>query len=130
MAFAIWARFTVPYRDDWDWLVWVLQRPLTLRRFFEPHNEHVVVLERVLLVVQYSLEGVGSHVIFAAGLLAQLGTGWITLRQIRVRWADSSPFCYVTGVTAAILFFSFQLQSFVFMAATLFPLVQFFATAA
>ena len=37
---------------------------------------------------------------------------------------------YAAGVSAVILFFSFQLQSFVFMAASVFPLVQFFATAA
>ena len=88
VAFAIWARFSVPYRDDWDWLLWVLKRPLTLGRFFEPHNEHVIVLVRVLLVLQYWLEGSRGHVIFAASLAAQLGTGWITLREIRRRWPD------------------------------------------
>ena len=130
VGFAIWARFTVPYRDDWDWLLWVLKRPLTLRRFFEPHNEHVIVLVRVLLVAQYWLEGARSHLIFYTCLLAQFGTGWICLREIRRRWSDGPALRYAAGVSAAILFFSFQLQSFVFMAASVFPLVQFFATAA
>ena len=130
VAFAIWARFTVPYRDDWDWLLWVLKRPLTVGRFFEPHNEHVIVLVRLLLVVQYWVEGSRSHVIFVASLAAQLGTGWITLCEIRRRWPGTATMRYAAGVSAVILFFSFQLQSFVFMAASVFPLVQFFATAA
>ena len=52
--FSIAARFTVPYRDDWDWLNAILTTPMSLRGLFTPHNEHVIPLARIIHAWQYS----------------------------------------------------------------------------
>jgi hypothetical protein len=131
VLFAIRARFPVPYRDDWDWLAWLLTRPLTFRTIFEPHNEHMIPLPRLLAALQFWLEGSGSHLVFAVALASQFVLGWLFLREIARRWpGDRTARSFAIGATAVCLFFSHQLQSFVFMAAILFPLVQIFAVAA
>lgn len=131
LFFAVRARFPIPYRDDWDWLGWLLTRPLTLRTLFEPHNEHMIPLPRLLVALQYRLEGSGTHLVFAVALAAQLALAWMFLHEIARRWPDDRVTRYFAfGVTAVCLFFTHQLQSFVFMAAVLFPLVQTFAVMA
>jgi hypothetical protein len=45
---------------------------------------------------------------------------------VRGRWRDTLVARFVTGLACVCLFLSFQLQSFVFMAAALFPIVQMF----
>src|SRR6185436_4323645 len=121
--FSVWARFPIPYRDDWDWLGWLLTRPVTLRTLFEPHNEHLIPLPRLLVVLQYWLVGSRTHLIFVVALAAQLVVGWIFWREIQRRWpADKTTTAFVFGTAAVCLFFSHQLQSIVFMAAVLFPL--------
>src|SRR5678816_3073096 len=57
IVFSIVARFTVPYRDDWDWLNAILTAPMSLRWLFAPHNEHVIPLARIIHAWQYRLEG-------------------------------------------------------------------------
>ena len=126
--FSVWARFPIPYRDDWYWLGWLLRRPVSLRTLFEPHNEHLIPLSRLLVALQYWLEGSRTHLIFVVALTAQLVVGWIFWCEIRRRWpADKTTTAFVFGTAAVCLFFSHQLQSIVFMAAVLFPLVQVFA---
>jgi hypothetical protein len=131
LFFAVRARFPIPYRDDWDWLGWLLTRPLTLRTLFEPHNEHMIPLPRLLVALQYGLEGSGTHFVFAIALAAQLALAWMFLREIGRRFPENPPMRrFALGVVAVCLFFTHQLQSFVFMAAVLFPLVQTFAVVA
>jgi hypothetical protein len=129
VLFCVWARFPVPYRDDWDWYLWLLDRPLTVRRLFEPHNEHVILVLRTLFALQYRLAGSGTHLVFGAAVLSQLLVGWICWREVRRRWQDDGIARFVFGVAGVLLFFSFQLQSYVMMSAALFPLVQVFALA-
>lgn len=131
LFFAFRARFPIPYRDDWDWLGWLLTRPLTLRTLFEPHNEHMIPLPRLLVELQYGLEGSGTHLVFVVALASQLALAWIFLSEIVRRFpADAFTREFAIGAVAVCLFFNHQLQSFVFMAAVLFPLVQTFAVMA
>jgi hypothetical protein len=128
--FCIWARFPVLYRDDWEWLGWMLAQPLTLRTIFTPHNEHLIPLPRLLVALQYRLAGADTRLMFAVALASQLAVGWLFWREIRRRWpGDREMTAFVFGTVAVCLFFSHQLQSIVFMAAVLFPMVEAFAVA-
>lgn len=131
VAFAIWGRFPVPYRDDWDWLHAYLTRPFTISAQFEPHNEHLIPLARLLFAAQYSIEGLDFRFSFLVALAAQLLIGWVFWRQARTRWRNDAPMrWFAWGLAAVCLFLTYQLQSIVFVAAILFPLVQLFAVAA
>lgn len=126
LFFSVWARLRVPYRDDWDWLLTFLTEPFSPATWFTPHNEHVIVLARLLFASQFAIEGAAGHVIFVVALLAQATPAWLLWREARRRWpGDGSLF--VGGLTAVLLLSTFQLQSVVFGAAILFPLVQMWA---
>ncbi len=130
-AAAIRARYQVPYHDDWDWLVWLTAGPVTLARLFEPHNEHLIPLARLLFWLQYDLEGTTQYLLFGVALVTQFGLGALVIAEIRRRWpADADHRRTAAGLALVCLFFAWQLQSLVFAAAVLFPLVQFLATLA
>jgi hypothetical protein len=69
IVFSIAARFTVPYRDDWDWLNAMLTTPMSLRSLFMPHNEHVIPLARIIHSWQYRLEGGEGWTMFVIAVL-------------------------------------------------------------
>ena len=128
--FCVWARFPILYRDDWEWVGWMLTQPLTLQTIFTPHNEHLIPLPRLLVALQYRLAGADTRLMFGVALASQLAVGWLFWREIRRRWPDDRTMrSFVFGAAAVCLFFSHQLQSIVFMAAVLFPLVEAFAVA-
>lgn len=126
IVFSIVARFTVPYRDDWDWLNAILTAPMSLRWLFAPHNEHVIPLARIIHAWQYRLEGGQGWGLLVIAMLAQLGIGAIFWFEIGQRWSGDARL-FLTGLVTVFLFSTFQLQSIVFPAAILFPLVQLFA---
>jgi hypothetical protein len=129
LLFAVLARFPVPYRDDWDWIAWLLRRPPSLASLFEPQGPHVIPLARALLWFQIVIEGVNGHVLFLAALAAELIVVTLFWRAVRVRWAaDPVVRRAASGALLLLLCFNWQLQSLVFPAAVLFPLVQAFAT--
>jgi hypothetical protein len=131
VAFAIRARFSLPYRDDWDWLRAMLQQPLTLRSLFEPHNEHVIPLSRLLFDLQFRLEGTVGSFLFAVAVLTQLVVALALWWVVYDRWRDEQARRrFAWGAAAVCLFLTYQLQSIVFAAAVLFPLVQMFAVLA
>ena len=129
-VFSAWARLPLPYRDDWDWLRWVLG-PTPLSAYFIPHNEHLIPLARLLLQLQYALEGSNGYTMLVVSM-ASLGiVAVLTLAEIRRRWpADQVTRRWVSGLALTVLCFAWQLQSLVFPAAVLFPLVEMFAAAA
>ena len=55
VVFAIWGRFPVPYRDDWDWLNFHLTSSVTFSSLFVPHNEHMIPLPRLIFAAQCDL---------------------------------------------------------------------------
>ena len=129
IVFSIADRFTVPYRDDWDWLNAILTTPKTLRWLLAPHNEHVIPLVRMIHLWQYRIEGGQGWSLFVIAVLAQLGIGAIFWFEIGQRWRGDARL-FLTGIVFVFLFSTFQLQSIVFPAAILFPLVQLFALVA
>lgn len=124
VAFAWFARFPVPYRDDWDWLLWLFRGPKTLARFFEPHNEHMIPLPRLLMWLQYRLQGANGTLLCWVALASQATVAAIFVKEVRQRWADAESRDTLVGVTLLAVCFAYQLQSLVFVAAALFPLVQ------
>lgn len=119
----------MPYRDDWDWFRWLLGAT-SVSSYFVPHNEHVIPLARLLLQGQYRLEGSNGYTMLAVSLASLAGVVLLTLREIGRRWpADAVTRRWVSGVSLAFLCFAWQLQSMVFPAAVLFPLVELFALA-
>jgi hypothetical protein len=125
-AFSVAARFRAPYRDDWDWLNAMLAAPVSWQWLFAPHNEHVIPLARLLHLLQYRMEGGQGVTLFAMAVCAQVAIGAVYWREVRLRWTGDDRL-FLTGLVTAILFSTFQLQSIVFSAAILFPLVQLFA---
>lgn len=124
-VFALVARFAVPYRDDWDWLNWVLVGPITLSRVLQPHNEHLIPLPRLLTWLSYNVGGAGGHLFFWIAVLAQTATLLLLVAESRRRWRETPILRQaVTGLLLVILTFAWQLQSLVFAAAVLFPMVQ------
>jgi len=118
-------RFPVPYRDDWDWLNWVLTGPMTVPRVFQPHNEHLIPLPRLLSWIGYRLGGARSHLLFWIAVVAQAVTIVCVVGEVRRRWREAPVLRQaLTGLLLVILTFAWQLQSIVFAAAVLFPLVQ------
>jgi hypothetical protein len=129
IVFSIADRFTVPYRDDWDWLNAILTTPKTLHWLFSPHNEHIIPLVRIIHLWQYRLEGGQGWALSVIAVLAQLRIGAIFWFEIGQRWRGDARL-FLTGLVSVFVFSTFQLQSIVFPAAILFPLVQLFALAA
>jgi hypothetical protein len=123
--FCFWTRFPVPYRDDWDWLIAALTKPLSASALFTPHNEHLIPLPRLLYDLQYRVAGPSAVPMFVFALALQLSLAWIVFGEIRRSWADQpAQRSILIGLSAALLFSSYQLQSIVFTAAMIFPLVQ------
>lgn len=125
----LWARLPFPYRDDWAWFLWLLG-PTPLWSYFHPHNEHVIPLARLLLQVQYMLEGSNGYTLLGVSLACLGVVVFLTLAEIRRRWpADVVARRWASGIALTLLCFAWQLQSLVFPAAVLFPLVEMFAVA-
>ena len=123
------ARLPLPYRDDWDWLHWLLG-PTPLSAYFVPHNEHLIPLARLLLQLQYALEGSNGYTMLAVSLASLGVVAVLTLTEIGRRWpAEAVTRRWVSGLALTLLCFAWQLQSLVFPAAVLFPLVEMFAVA-
>ena len=123
--FSVAARFTVPYRDDWDWLNAMLAAPVSWQWLFAPHNEHVIPLARLMHLLQYRVEGGQGVTLFLTAVLSQVGIVAVYWREIGLAWTGDWR-RFLTGLVTTILFSTFQLQSIVFPAAIIFPLVLLF----
>ena len=111
----------VPIEDSWDELV--SGRIITWSWLISQHNEHRLLLPRLVFIVDYWLSAETNVFAFAVGIieLASLGVlvaclsrgaglrGWVTTM-------------WVTGLTLAYLFWSVQYQTLTWAL----PLVQFF----
>ena len=124
-VFSMAARFTVPYRDDWDWLNAMLAAPASLQWLFAPHNEHVIPFARLMHLLQYRVEGGQGVTLFLMAVLSQVAIGAVYWREVWLAWTGDWRL-FLTGLVTTILFSTFQLQSIVFPAAIIFPLVLLF----
>jgi hypothetical protein len=130
-AACVWARFDVPYRDDWDWILYTLAGPPGWAGVFLPHNEHVIPLARLLMRAQYAIGGLTGHLIQYVALASHLTVAAVCWREVGRRWPDRPHWRLgVGGLVLVCLAFTQQLQSIVFAAAALFPFVQLGATLA
>jgi len=128
---AVATRFTVPYRDDWDLLREVMHAPSLWSGLGQSNNEHLVPIERVLVWLQLHWTGATGWVLLSAALAAQAVTIVAILREIWRRFrSDHVTAMALSGAALLILTCAYQLQSFVFGAAVVFPLVVAFAVCA
>lgn len=67
--FSLRARFTVPYVDDWSLLA-SLQQPNWLAALFEPHNEHIMAVPRLLIWTDFWIWGWPGYATYAAAMLS------------------------------------------------------------
>jgi hypothetical protein len=131
VGFSLWARFEVPYRDDWDWMLATLTGPGGLAGLLQPHNEHVIPLARLLMSAQLATGGLTGHLVQYVALGCQLAVIWLFWREVARRWPGQPAWRWaVGGLVLVCLSLTQQLQSVVFAAAILFPLVQFWTTLA
>ncbi len=131
IGFSLWARFDVPYGDDWDWILAVLTGQDGLAGLLQPHNEHVIPLARLLMSAQLAVGGLTGQLIQYVSLACQLAIIWLFWREVSRRWPAQPEWRWtVGGLVMVCLSFTQQLQSLIFAAAALFTLVQFWATLA
>lgn len=131
VGFSLWARFDVPYGDDWDWILAVLNGPGGLTGLLQPHNEHVIPLARLLMSAQLATGGLSGHLVQYVALGCQLVIIGVFWREVARRWPDQPAWRWtVGGLVLVCLSVTQQLQSIVFAAAVLFPLVQLWTTLA
>jgi hypothetical protein len=125
VGFAFWARFDVPYKDDWDLLLFHLTGASGGAGLLAPHNEHVIPFARLMVGWQYEWGGVTGTLVQTVALachFAALALFWL---EIRRQWPDRPVLRgTVAGAVVVCLCATYQLQSVVFGAAVLFPLVQ------
>ena len=118
--FALRARFTVPYADDWAWLLSLQDHPFT-KGLWQPHNEHIVVIPRLLLWANFWFWGwPGYATLFAALFCHGVVAGVLALTCIE-RERDEA--ILLIGSVLFLSFLTYELQSAVFPASVLFPLV-------
>ena len=122
------ARTPYPYRDDWDWLAWRLDSPLSLSRFLSLHNEHLPLIPRLIFVVQFWIEKSRHDVMAVAALIEQLLVVAIIVNEARRHaWPSNVERTIAVAAGMSLLFFSWQLQSMLFATTITFPLVELFA---
>ncbi len=114
----LWFGSPVPHWDEWDAIVPFVtgDRPLTWETLWVPHNEHRILIPRLILV---GLDRLTGHD-FRAGMFASLlclsltSAGLlVVVRKIRGRWSWTDaffPFLLLNWGHAANLVMSFQVQ--------------------
>ncbi len=124
-AFALWDRFPIAYRDDWDWLWPAVSQPFSWRDLITLHNEHLVPMARLVARAD-AIRGEPSVALLASVALAAHAVMLaLVTREVWRGWPSGSRLRPVAaGAAVACLSFTWQLQSVVFGAAVLFPLVQ------
>jgi hypothetical protein len=114
----LWFGITIPFWDEWDALVPFItaERPVNWQTLWAPHNEHRIVIPRLILL---GLDRLTGHE-FRAGmfvsllLLSSTSAGLLcTIRRVRGHWLWTDAFfpCLMLNWGhAANLVMSFQVQ--------------------
>jgi hypothetical protein len=123
VTFAAAARFRVLYKDDWDWIVPLLLHVRFSDYVFFVANEHIGVVPRALMWLDYRLSGVPGPLTWVVGLGCYLLTA-ATLVWYEFRRADLPLFAAraATGTTLSLLFFTYHLQVFLSPAGVTVPM--------
>jgi hypothetical protein len=126
--FALRAHFSVPYIDDWSFLASLKDHPFT-RGLWQLHNEHIIVIPRLLLWLGFWIWGWPEYATLIAALLSH-ATILAVFVFIAYRGRDGDEARFLTGSVLVLVFLTYELQGAVFPGALLFPLVAAFSTLA
>jgi hypothetical protein len=129
LFFAVRAHFQVPYMDDWAWLNSLRDPSPFTHGLWQLHNEHVIVVPRLLVWLDYYLWGWPGFASLTASLLSHIVIGAVLL------WVAFEKYDVVTarllgGSILVLVFLTYELQGVVFPAAGNLPLAAGFATLA
>jgi hypothetical protein len=126
--FALRAKFPVPFFDDWAWLASLFEEHPLTHALWRLHNEHIIVIPRLLLWMDFWLWGWPGYATLSAALLSHVAVVAVFVSACR----DREPLerRLVIGAVLALTFLTYALQGTVFPASVLFPLVSAFATLA
>ena len=122
--YAVRARFTVPYIDDWQWLASLQVNPLTYS-LWQPHNEHIIVLPRLLVWLDFWIWGWPGYITLIAGLVSHATIAGVLIAACRQR--PTSERRLLTGGVLFLTFLTYELQGAVFPSSVLFPMVAAFS---
>ena len=125
VGFAFWARFDAPYNDDWDLLLFHLTGARGGAGLLTPHNEHVIPFARLMAGWQYAWGGLTGTLVQTVALACHFAAVALFWLEIRRQWPHRPVVRgTVAGAVVVCLCATYQLQSVVFGASVLFPLVQ------
>ena len=122
--YAIRAHFSVPYVDDWSWLASLQVNPFT-KGLWLPHNEHIIVIPRLLVWLDFWIWGWPGYATLIAALLSHLTIAGVLIAACRERGRVERRL--VSGGVLFLTFLTYELQGAVFPSSVLFPLVAAFA---
>jgi hypothetical protein len=125
--FSLRAKFTIPYIDDWSWIASLSDHRWT-KGLWTPHNEHVIVIPRLLLWLDLWVWGWPGYATWAAGLASHAGIAAVLIATTRGR--SRSERQWLAGAVLVLMFLTYELQGLVFPSAVNFPLVSLFGCVA
>jgi hypothetical protein len=126
LFFTVRAQFQVPYMDDWEWLN-SLQDPSPFSHsLWRLHNEHVIVVPRLLVWLDFRLWGWPGFASLTAALLSHIAIAAILTGIVWEKY-DGTIARLIGGTVLILVFLTYDLQGVVFPAAGNFPLVAGFA---
>lgn len=119
--FSLRARFTVPYVDDWSLLSSLRQDLITA--LFQPHNEHIMTVPRLLVWADFWIWGWPGYASYAAALLAHAAVVAVFLGLSRASGYTPLESRLLIGWVLVTTSTTYALQGAVFPAAVNFSLV-------
>jgi hypothetical protein len=129
LFFTFRAQFQVPYMDDWEWLNSLQDPSPFAHSLWQLHNEHIIVVPRLLVWLDFRLWGWPGFASLTAALLSHIVIAAILI-AIAVEKYDRTLARLLAGTILALVFLTYELQGVVFPAAGNFPLVAGFAMCA
>lgn len=125
--YAFRARFTVPFSDDWSWLASLQDHPFT-KGLWQPHNEHIIVIPRLLLWMDFWIWGWPGYATLFGALLSHAVVAGLLVWACRDQ--NRNEALLLSGSVLVLTFLTYNLQGTVFPGAVLFPLVAAFSMSA
>ena len=122
------ARFQVPYIDDWTFLATLFQPHPFSSGLWQLHNEHIVVIPRLLLWMDFWFWGWPGYATLLAALAGHAVIAGVLVAACRDRGPDEVRL--VAGALLVLSFLTYTLQGAVFAGTAVFPLVAALSTLA
>ena len=122
LGFAWRARFLAPYADDWDLLAALQDTAPLTRSLWRLHNEHLILVPRLLVWLDFWLWGWPGWALFIVGLASHAAVAAVLIdcaRQRHTRFIGR----LLSGTVLVLVFLTYQLQGVVFPGSVMLPLV-------